>query len=69
VLKDVRNELLSPEKAAADYGVVVDVRRWAIDEAATKRRREEIRTARAWREVPKLQWHDPIPSSGGGAGR
>ena len=24
VLKDVRNELLSPAKAAADYGVIVD---------------------------------------------
>ena len=27
VLRDVRNELLSPEKAAADYGVVVDLAR------------------------------------------
>src|SRR6266849_2102045 len=29
VLKDVRNELLSPAKAFADYGVVIDTRRWA----------------------------------------
>ena len=64
VLKDVRNELLSPEKAAFDYGVVVDVKRWVVDEAATKRRREEIRATRGWREVPKVQWHDPIPSPG-----
>jgi len=67
VLKDVRNELLSPGKAAADYGVVIDTARWLVDEAATKRRREEIRAARAWRQVPKVQWLDPVP--GGGAGR
>ena len=35
VLRDVRNELLSPEKAAADYGVVVDTRAWTVDAAAT----------------------------------
>src|SRR5499426_889724 len=64
VLKDVRNELLSRAKAAADYGVVVDVERWAVDEQATKRRRDEIRKHRGWREVPKVQRHDPTPSSG-----
>src|SRR3954453_22818218 len=48
VLRDVRNELLSPEKAAADYGVVVNVRNWTVDQSATARRREEIRKARAW---------------------
>jgi N-methylhydantoinase B len=65
VLRDVRNELLSPAKAAADYGVVVDAKRWIVDEAATKRRREEIRAARGWRAVPKVQWRDPLPSTGG----
>jgi N-methylhydantoinase B len=64
VLKDVRNELLSREKAAADYGVVVDTKRWVVDEPATKRRREEIRRTRGWREVPKVQREDPIPSTG-----
>ena len=34
VLRDVRNELLSPEKALADYGVVIDLD-WKVDEAAT----------------------------------
>jgi N-methylhydantoinase B len=60
VLKDVRNELLSATKAAADYGVVVDTARWAIDTAATAKLREEIRRARGWSEVPKVQWHDPL---------
>ncbi len=48
VLRDVRNELLSPQKALADYGVVVDTATWAVDAAATARRREEIRRARGW---------------------
>ena len=37
MLRDVRNELLSPTKAAADYGVIVDTARWVVDEAATRR--------------------------------
>jgi N-methylhydantoinase B len=59
VLKDVRNELLSPQKAADDYGVIVDTARWTVDAAATARRREEIRRARGWNVVPKVQWQDP----------
>jgi N-methylhydantoinase B len=59
VLKDVRNELLSVAKAADDYGVIVDTARWAVDEAASTLRREEIRRARAWDTVPKVQWDDP----------
>jgi N-methylhydantoinase B len=62
VLRDVRNELLSPAKAEADYGVVIDPSRWTVDQAATARRRQAIREARGWREVPKLQWHDPLGS-------
>ncbi|MEZ5854507.1 MAG: hydantoinase B/oxoprolinase family protein [Hyphomicrobiaceae bacterium] len=61
VLKDVRNEFLSPEKARADYGVVISTATWTIDEAATKSCQDEIRRQRAWHEVPKVQWHDPIP--------
>ena len=38
VLRDVRNELLSPQKALADYGVVVDTAAWTVDDAATARR-------------------------------
>src|SRR5918993_4454895 len=59
VLRDVRNELLSPPKALADYGVVVDTAAWTVDAAATARRREEIRRARGWTETPKVQWHEP----------
>src|SRR5437763_13663551 len=61
VLRDVRNELLSPQKAAADYGVVVDTASWRVDTAATEKRRAEIRHARGWREVPKVQREDPVP--------
>jgi N-methylhydantoinase B len=60
VLRDIRNELLSPAKAEADYGVVVDCAAWTVDAAATTRRRDEIRKARAWDTVPKVQWHDPV---------
>jgi N-methylhydantoinase B len=63
VLRDVRNELLSPGKAAADYGVIVDRARWTVDAAATEKRRDEIRRARGWREVPKVQRHDPVALS------
>ena len=34
---------------------------WTVDAAATARRRDEIRKARAWTEIPKVQWHDPAP--------
>jgi N-methylhydantoinase B len=61
VLRDVRNELLSPAKAKEDYGVVVDVETWTIDADRTARERAHIRAQRAWREVPKVQRHDPLP--------
>ena len=63
VLKDVRNEFISAAKARADYGVVIDTATWTIDKAATKTAQAEIRRLRGWREVPKIQWHDPIPSN------
>ncbi len=55
VLQDVRNEFLSAEKAAADYGVIVDTTAWQVDTAATTRQREELRRQRAWSEVPAVQ--------------
>ena len=52
VLRDVRNELVSPAAAERDYGVVIDTGRWAVDEAETGRLRAERRAGRAGREVP-----------------
>jgi N-methylhydantoinase B len=60
VMRDVRNEFLSPERAQADYGVIVDTKTWRVDAAATEKCRAEIRAARGWREVPKVQRHDPV---------
>jgi N-methylhydantoinase B len=59
VLRDVRNEFVSPAKAEADYGVVIDTRTWTVDAAASERRRADLRKRRGWSEVPKVQWHDP----------
>jgi len=61
VLRDVRNELLSPERARADYGVVVDTAAWAVDAAGTERLRGKIRRRRGWAEPPKVQRTDPLP--------
>src|SRR6187402_189043 len=60
VLRDVRNEFLSAPRAQSDYGVVVDTKAWRVDEAATVKLRAELRATRGWREVPKVQWHDPV---------
>ena len=58
VLRDVRNELVSPAAAERDYGVVVDTGRWTVDEAATVRLRAERRAAQIGREVPFVTWDD-----------
>lgn len=60
VLRDVRNELLSLGKAETDYGVIIDAQRWTVNKPATEMRRAEIRARRDWREVPKVQWTDPV---------
>ena len=52
VVKDVRNEFVSLEAAAAEYGVIVDPRTWAVDRAATAARRHAIRHRRGWAKVP-----------------
>ncbi|WP_333670498.1 hydantoinase B/oxoprolinase family protein [Elioraea tepidiphila] len=59
VLRDVRNELLSVAKAAADYGVVVAG--GAVDAAATACLRAELRARRGWQAPPKVQRTDPLP--------
>jgi N-methylhydantoinase B len=63
VLKDVRNEFLSARKALDDYGVVVDTANWSVNHDATEQRRADIRRQRAWREVPKVQRHDPVAAT------
>jgi N-methylhydantoinase B len=60
VLRDVRNELLSAARAKADYGVIVETKSWRVDTAATEKLRAEIAHARGWRDVPKVQRHDPV---------
>ncbi len=46
VQKDVKCGLVSLEKAARDYGVVLDAATMVIDEAATSAKRDEMRSAR-----------------------
>ncbi|MGK7865392.1 hydantoinase B/oxoprolinase family protein [Falsiroseomonas sp. E2-1-a4] len=65
VLKDVRNEFLSPGRARADYGVLLDTTAWTVDAAATERLRAELRQRRAWVETPKVQRMDPLPAEAG----
>jgi N-methylhydantoinase B len=63
VLRDVRNELLSAEKARCDYGVVVDATRTAVDAQATERERALIRRRRNWSGTPKVQRSDPVAAA------
>ncbi len=60
VLWDVRNELLSRQKAAADYGVIIAEGHWHVDAGATAVRRAEIAKRRGWRAPPVVQREDPI---------
>jgi N-methylhydantoinase B len=52
VLRDVLNELVSPESARDDYGVVIAA--GAVDAEATARRRAELRAARGWTTPPAV---------------
>ena len=58
VLRDVRNELVSPAAAEREYGVVIDTEGWQVDEAATARLRAQLRAARDGRSVPFVTWDD-----------
>ena len=58
VLKDVRNDFVSQASARDDYGVAIDTEAWTVDEAATEKRRAEMRAARNWQEVPTILWED-----------
>lgn len=46
VQKDVKNDLVSVEKAKSDYGVVLDVETFEIDESATETLRAKLREER-----------------------
>ena len=59
VLRDVRNELVSPTAAEQDYGVVLDTDRWVVDEAATVKLRAQRQAERGGGEVPFVTWDDP----------
>ncbi|MGI9523373.1 MAG: hydantoinase B/oxoprolinase family protein [Hyphomicrobiaceae bacterium] len=55
VLRDVRNGFLSTERALADYGVVVDTKRWRVIKEDTANRQERIREERCWSKTPVVQ--------------
>ena len=40
--------------AREDYGVVMDVVTWTVDETATRALREELRAVRGWKELPTV---------------
>ena len=58
VLKDVRNELVSPTMAFNDYGVRIDTKRWTVDQASTEAQRKKLRETRP-KEKPKVLWEEP----------
>jgi N-methylhydantoinase B len=60
VLKDVRNELLSEPLARSQYGVVIDVAKWTVDEQATHTLREKMRKDRGKAPLPFVthSWPD-----------
>ena len=60
VLRDVRNEMISVDTARKDYGVVVNIDTWSIDESETKTLRKAIEQARGWTEVPSVLREDPV---------
>jgi N-methylhydantoinase B len=56
VLKDVRNEFVSVQAAALDYGVVILADPLRLDAAATGALRAKLRAKRSWTETPMVQW-------------
>ena len=58
VLKDARNELVSPTMAFDDYGVRIDTKRWTVDQASTEAQRKKLRENRP-KETPKVLWEEP----------
>ena len=62
VLRDVRNEYVSCEAAVAEYGVLIDQDRWAVDEAATAAQRARLRQARGQLATAFVD-RGPLPAS------
>ena len=54
VLMDVRNEFVTIDSAASDYGVIIDSTNWRVDDHATQRLREQRRSERAPELVSRL---------------
>ena len=52
VMRDVRNEIVSRERAEACYGVVIAPTGWTVDTTATLTLRARLRTQRGWDETP-----------------
>jgi len=46
VLNDVRNELVSVERARSDYGVMVNISSWTVNVEKTAELREKIKQSR-----------------------
>jgi N-methylhydantoinase B len=62
VLDDVRNEKITADYARREYGVVVDVRSWTVDERATEALRRELRQER--RQPSRREVAAPLSSAG-----
>ncbi len=60
VLRDVRNELVSPEAARADYGVVLAGKPLAVDAARTAALRRQIQGQRRSNETPVYNWGESL---------
>ena len=57
VAQDVRNEIVSRQRALEDYGVVLQGDK--VDENATKLKRAEIKRLRGWSELPTVLREKP----------
>jgi len=62
VLRDVRNEYVSAERARRDYGVVVDTVRWRVDEPATAELRAALAAQRTAADWP-VAWREPVAAA------
>ena len=60
MLEDFRRGWVSREVAERTYGVILSTAGKAVDEAATKRRREEIRNERKHKSAPPIARSDDV---------